>query len=1533
MCRTSDGRSASVYAVLNALDFTHAPVRAWFEAAFPDGPTRAQMAAWPAIHSGASTLLLAPTGSGKTLAAFLVALNRLMFTEPPSTPVQPPKWGRRPPKVRDQGRCRILYISPLKALGVDVERNLRAPLSGILRMAEKLNHPVRKLSVGIRSGDTPASERQSLARNPPDILITTPESLYLMLTSNARESLRGVETVIIDEIHALAPTKRGVHLFLSLERLERLRIPRKDVLLQPQPPLQRVGLSATQRPLEEIARLLSGGYVHEDTWVPRVVKIIDAGEKKALDIKIEIPAEKPAQPQVMTLESSTDGDHDIYLEPEPDGQAATRTSIWPLIHPRLVELIRAHRSTLLFVNSRRLAERLAAAINDLAEGEICLAHHGSLSKEARSSIEDRLKRGTLPALVATSSLELGIDMGAIDLVVQIEAPPSVASGLQRIGRAGHNVGATSKGVIFPKFRGDLLACAAVSTQMLEGQVEETYYPRNTLDVLAQQMVAIVGMEDIAEQELYTLVRSAAPFSELPLASFHGVLDMLSGRYPSEEFSELRPRLTWDRINGQLTTRRGAQRIAVVNAGTIPDRGLYGVFLSDSEKSHRVGELDEEMVFESNIGEVFLLGASSWRIEDVTHDRVLVSPAPGEPGKMPFWRGDRLGRTAELGRSIGKLAHRLSRMPDGEAKSVLIDDHHLESEAAHQLITYLREQEEKSALPTDRHLVLERFTDEIGDWRVVVMTPFGARVHAPWATAVSARLRAHTGLDIDTMWTDDGMAFRLLETDRCPEPEIFFPGADEVEELVTKEVGQTSLFAAHFRENAGRALLLPKRSPGRRTPLWAQRRRSSNLLEIASKYSSFPIILETYRECLRDIFDIDELKKILQAFARRQIRLSVVDTKAPSPFAASVLFTYVANFIYDGDAPLAEKRAQALAIDHTQLQALLGAEELRNLLDPDVIEEVERTLLRLNSKYLVHHRDAIHDLLIQLGDLSSAELKERVRPELRNQLENWIHTLASDRRIIQIQIAGTSRWAAVEDAARLRDALGIVLPPGLPEAFLEPGPDPLTELIRRYARTHTPFRARDCCERFGVGIQTIETRLKQLEEQERVVSGAFLPRGTTIEWCDTDVLQRLKRRSLARLRAEVEPVHHSSLGRFLPEWHGLHQPQANLDAVLNSVELLQGAPLPASDLDTSIMPARVKGYRPMDLDELCAAGEIIWQGIEPLGLRDGRIALYLADRFAELSPPPIPAEGELCQLLREIFSTNGAQFFSDLASRTGRYPQDIADALWQLVWAGEVTNDTLRPLRARLGSPHRTHHRPSTRITRGFRSRRKGPEGTEGRWSLLPSRTLVSVTDTARRTAQAHQLLSRHGVLTREAASSEIPSGGFSSIYPILKAMESAGKIRRGYFIEGLGATQFALPGAEDRLRGYRDPPPDDEPSLYMLAATDPANPYGAALAWPHRTDGIRAQRTAGAQVVLSGGQLVGYLGRSETALLTFGSEQDGGYQALASALSGRVKSGARSFQLISKIDGSAPNTHPISSFLQKLGFRKTTKGLLLRLAQ
>jgi ATP-dependent Lhr-like helicase len=1448
-----------------------------------------------------------------------------------------------PPEPRQ--RCRVLYISPLKALAVDIERNLRAPLAGIANRAAARGDLYDMPAIAVRTGDTPAAERARFQRDPTDILITTPESLYLLLTSNAREVLRSLDTIIIDEIHALVPTKRGAHFALSLERLEQLRGAAS--------PLQRIGLSATQRPLDEVARFLGGvqarhvsglrpqdsgpSVANDEAQSPvlspdtifRPVTIVDTTARKKLDLSIEVPVEDMAR--IGEAEAIPSG---------PAAQGAVRTSIWTAIHPRLLELIRAHRSTLIFVNSRRVAERLAAALNELAGEVLVRSHHGSLARPQRIEVEDRLKAGLIRGLVATSSLELGIDMGAIELVIQIEAPPSVASGMQRIGRSGHTIDAASRGVIFPKFRGDLVACAAVTRAMHDAHIEATRYPRNPLDVLAQQIVAMVSMDAWNVDALFDTVRRAAPFADLTRGVFDGVLDMLSGRYPSDDFADLRPRLTWDRLQNTVTAREGAKRVAVINGGTIPDRGLYGVFLSGERgPGARVGELDEEMVFESRVGETFLLGASTWRIEQITHDRVLVSPAPGEPGKMPFWKAEAAGRPLELGRAVGALVRTLAEMPPAAAVERLVQRHDLDAQAAENLVRYVADQIKATGVaPDDRTIVVERCRDELGDWRICVLSPFGGRIHAPWAMAVVERARAETGLDVETMWTDDGFVVRFPETEEPPDPKLMVPAADEVEALVVRQLGGTAMFAAKFREAAGRALLLPKRRPGGRSPLWQQRKRAADLLSVAARFGSFPMVLEAYRECLRDVFDIPSLVDTLRRMERREIRVVTADSTVPSPFAAALLFGYVANYLYDGDAPLAERRAQALSIDQAQLRELLGEAELRDLLDADAIADVEAELQQLQADRRARTVDGVHDLLLRLGDLTIDEIGARSLVEAPHAAEQLIR----GRRALSVTLAGEPRLIPVEYAARYRDGLGVPLPTGLPESLLAPVPQAALDVVRRYARTHAPFTAAELAARYGLGRSMVEASLKELSGAGRVLEGDFRPGGTGREWCDPDVLQTIRRRSLAKLRHQVEPVEPAVLGRLVTTWQGVVRRRTGLDALLDAIETLQGAPLVASILETEILPARIEGYDPADLDALTAAGEIVWAGLEPLGERDGRLAVYLTDHVARLRRPVAltdlpPRELAIVDHLR----ANGASFFAAMHEAAGGgYPGETVDALWSLVWSGVVTNDTLHALRAYTRPPERRTRkaRAASAVAprRSFRSRRLAPPTAEGRWSLVSDRIGAEISATEAATALAQQLLSRYGVLTREVAAAEGVTGGFSGVYQVLKALEDAGRLRRGYFASGVGATQFALPAALDLLRALKDAP--EEPEVVVVSATDPANPYGTILKWPDAatSEGGRGPtRTVGSLAILVNGSLAAYISRGARQMLVFLSEDEPARSTVARALAGRLAQLSRSEPnrlalLIGEINGVPAPEHPLAPYLVEAGFSPSAMGLQMR---
>ncbi|HUR18295.1 MAG TPA: DEAD/DEAH box helicase [Acidimicrobiales bacterium] len=1440
---------------MGALDRFSPVAQAWFRSTF-EAPTPAQEQGWDAISEGRSALVLAPTGSGKTLAAFLWALDRLLTSPSPA---------------EEARRCRVLYVSPLKALTHDVERNLRAPLAGIAMEAQRVGWEPSPVSVATRTGDTPARDRRAIARHPPDILITTPESLYLMLTSAARSVLASVELVIVDEVHAVAATKRGTHLALSLERLERL------VAQAAGAPPQRVGLSATQRPLEELGRFLGG---RDSTGEFRPVTVVDAGTRKPLDLRIVVPVEDMAElgrPIVRLapgwgphpdggvateFTAGEDGRAELPVLSGPGaGDPETHTSIWPSVHPVLLDLIRAHRSTLVFVNSRRLAERLSARLNELAGEELVRAHHGSIAREQRLEIEDALKAGKLPALVATSSLELGIDMGAIDLVVQVEAPSSVASGLQRVGRAGHGVGQPSKGRIFPKFRGDLVVASVVASRMRAGLVEETVVPRNPLDVLAQQIVAMLAVEELTVDAVADVVAGAHPFAGLTREALEGVLDMLAGRYPSDQFAELRPRIVWDRAAGTLRARPGARMLAVTSGGTIPDRGLFGVYTPGPDGT-RVGELDEEFVYESRPGENFLLGATTWRIEDITRDRVLVTPAPGQPGKMPFWHGDQIGRPFELGRAIGAFLGEVDQWSDER----LAGECGLDPLAVRNLRAYLEEEREATggALPTDRQLVVERFRDELGDWRVCVLSTFGARVHAPWALAIEARIRDRLGVEVQAIWSDDGIVVRLPEAEDAPPVDSVLLDPEEVEELVVAQVGSSALFASRFRENAARSLLLPRRRPGSRTPLWQQRQKAADLLGVASGYGSFPVLLETYRECLRDVFDLPALISLMTDVRSRKVRVVSVDTALPSPFASSLAFSYVASFMYEGDAPLAERRAQALTLDRRMLAELVGSDELRELIDPTALAELEAELQALDQRRWARSPDAASDLLRRLGDLSEAELDARCDRAHAGQLRR-------ERRAIDVRIAGEARLVAAEDAGRYRDALGVSPPPGVPDAFLEPVPDALEQLVRRWARTHGPFTPAEPSRRFGVPLHLVESVLGRLASAGNVVHGDFRPDGTEREWCDVEVLRILRQRSLAALRREVEPVAAEALVRFLPAWQGVGLEGGGLDRTFQVISQLQGLAIPASVLESEVLSSRIRNYSPALLDELLVAGEVMWLGAGPLGQADGKVVLLLrGSPLVRALPAGTGPRGDEHERLREVLGRRGACFFRDLAG-PGTDDATTLESLWDLVWAGEVTNDSFAPLRA-LGGRRRPGaggkgggtaapgRRPRPRL--GHLSA-LGPPKAQGRWSLV-DRTGNAASATEAAAALAGVLLDRHGVLTREAVRGEGVAGGFAGIYPVLRAMEEGGRIRRGYFVAGLGGAQFALPGAVDRLRTARDesaliepaegsgasrPLPASRSVGLLLAATDPANAFGLCLPWP--APGLK--RVAGAHVVLVDG--------------------------------------------------------------------------------
>lgn len=1468
-----------------------AATRRWFDDSF-DGPTSVQEKGWPHIVDGRNALLVAPTGSGKTLAAFLAGIDRLGGLN-----------DERVPGVR------ILYISPLKALVYDIERNLRAPLVGITRIAEQLDMPFRPADVAIRTGDTPRRERQRQAKEPAEILVTTPESLFLILGSKAAETLRTVETVIVDEVHALAPGKRGAHLALSLERLE---------AITPAPP-QRIGLSATVHPVSDVARFLGGD---------KPVEIVDCSARPALDLSVRVPVPDMQNPPTLSTEQMQGGSILGALYSREVGTPQPERGIWPSMYPRILAAIRENRSTIVFVNSRGLCERLAHKLNELAEEELVRAHHGSISHEKRAEIEEGLKSGEIRGIVATSSLELGVDMGAVDLVLLVESPGSVARGLQRVGRAGHGVGEVSVGHIYPKFRGDLLESTVVASRMLDAKLDAIKVPTNPLDVLSQQIVAMCSQAPMTVDEIHALVRRAMPYRELSRGALEAVLDMLSGRYPSSDFADLKPLLSWDRSSDTLSPRRGAAMVARMNAGTIPDRGAYGVHLG--EDGPRVGELDEEMVFETKAGDNITLGASTWHVEMITRDRVIVTPAPGESGRLPFWRGDGPGRSIELGKAIGTFLRKLGRMSEPRARAWLIENTPLDELAANNLAAYVADQKDAAGvLPTDRSIVIERFRDELGDWRVCILTPFGARIHAPWAMALQRILGAQSGYEIQVMYTDDGIVLRFADAEELPGADVLIPDPDDVEDLITEQLAGTSLFAGLFRENAVRSLLLRRRRPGQRSPLWAQRLKAQNLLATVQRYPSFPIVMETYRQALADVFDLHALKQLLGDIRSRSIAVDDVETRSASPFAKSLVFAYVAAYLYEQDAPLAERKAQALTLDRTLLHELLGQAELRELIDPDVLGQLEDELQFLTPERHAKDADDVHDLLRRLGDLSDAEIEMRATGDPRR----WLDELRDQRRAVQIRVAGEMRWIAADDAALYRDALGATPPPGLPDSFLQPVDQPMQALLRRYARHHGPFLTVEPSGRFGLREALVAEVLASLEQQGLLERGEIRPGGAEREWCDVEVLRRLKRRNLASLRDEVAAVDTATLALFLPRWHGIGGDAKGMDRLREVIGQLQDLPLPWSLLSSTILPGRVPGFRIDMLDTLAAGGEIVWVGRGAAGTKDGRIAVYLRDQCRDLLDPPeeLADPDPLHTAILDCLQHNGASFLIEIgefvASRGIEFAnRELGAALWDLVWSGHITNDTFAPLR--------DLSRTAPRRARGA----GGPIVGGGRWALVSGLIPQVGNSTKRALARARLLLDRYGIVSRKCAQHEELPGGFASVYKVYRELEEQGRVRRGYFVDGLEGAQFAYAGAIDRLRACREQAEERDhdvsiDDISILAALDPANPYGSIVPWPAvaNPDASRPRRVGGAWVLLARGRPVLYAARRGRHLLTFPDtirEEPGVLEAAIEALRFLPKERSRGMLVIEKVDGVAIGDSPIAESFRSAGFAKDYRGLI-----
>lgn len=1560
-------------------------VAGWFADVFA-APTPVQEQAWEAISGGANALVVAPTGSGKTLAAFLWALNSLVEREGQTAlPLS-----NEPSREGAHDGVRVLYISPLKALGVDVENNLRAPLNGIARTAERLGLEVPDITVGVRSGDTPQAERARQVRKPPDILITTPESAYLMLTSKAAGILKTVDTVIIDEIHALAGTKRGVHLALTLERLGLIA-----------GEFQRIGLSATVRPLSAVANFLGGD---------RPVDIIAPPAKKHWQLDVHVPVEDmsdlPTPEQGSPIgEATVDDPLGITEGPQDalrlyaqrgetntqggvgDSALPTAKSIWPFIEEELYAEVMEKRSTLVFVNSRRTAERLTSRLNELyaqehdpeslspatrrdpaqlmkqvdvagkAPAVIARAHHGSVSKDERALTETMLKEGTLKAVVATSSLELGIDMGAVELVVQVESPPSVASGLQRVGRAGHSVGAVSHGSFYPKHRADLVQSALTVARMEEGLIEEMHSPRNPLDVLAQQTVAAVvasasagTSEGLEADAWYDTVRRAWPYKDLAREVFDSVLDLVSGVYPSTDFAELKPRVVYDRVTGVLTPRPGAQRVAVTNGGTIPDRGMFGVFLVGTGEAgsapRRVGELDEEMVYETRVGDIFTLGATSWRVEEITRDQVRVTPAPGHTGRLPFWNGDSAGRPYELGKALGAFRREAFSDPSVVRGA--------DENARRNIAAYLQEQNEATGLiPDEKTLLLERFTDELGDWRVLLHTPFGRPVNAAWALAVGQRVAERTGMDAQAVAGDDGIVLRLPQGEADPDAALFLFDADEIADIVTEQVGNSALFASRFRECAARALLLPRRNPGKRAPLWQQRQRAEQLLDVARNYPSFPIILETVRECVQDVYDLPALTEVMRELAHRRIRIAEVTTEQPSPFASSLLFNYTGAFMYEGDSPLAEKRAAALALDPALLAKLLGTVELRELLDGSIIAEVHAQLQRTTPERQARTTEEVADLLRVLGPIPVEEFGAHATVPLRA-----LDALGA--RIMRVRINGREHLAQALDAPLLRDGLGIPVPPGIPaqQATIT---DALDQLISRWARTRGPFVARDVQEAFGLSAAVTHSTLSGLDS---ILAGHYRQGVEEQEYCAAEVLKVIRSRSLAAARAATQPVSPAAFGRFLPDWQqvaavGRRPVLRGVDGVFAVIEQLAGVRMPASAWESLILPARVGDYSPTMLDELTTGGEVLIVGAGKAGSNDPWIMLLPVDYAAQLAPQVSAEEAGLSLLqtqLLEALQGGGSYLISDIQSQLSGTVEEVREALWGLVEAGLVSPDSFAPIRAHLAAggragraAHRARRRPTRsrlRMGRTSFAQAHNASGSPtapdvvGRWSL----SVRAASDaTSRSIAHGEAWLDRYGVLTRGSVVAEDVLGGFALAYKVLSGFEESGKAMRGYVIEGLGAAQFSTPAVIDRLRGVDDSPDvtgwpsgTREPQAYVLAATDPANPYGAALSWPTTDAGesaARPTRAAGALVVLMDGLPVVHLTRGGRTLTTFfnalpeGIERTEVLAAVLAGLNELVAAGHLSKVVIEKANGRPIFDSKLGGELRALGAALTPKGV------
>ena len=1663
----------------SGLELFSAPVRHWFADAF-GAPTAVQAEAWQAIARGENALVIAPTGSGKTLAAFLWAIDALMG-EKARVAEAGEKWVRG---------VRVLYVSPLKALGADVDRNLQGPLSAISELAAvesaRRGAKAPEIRTAMRTGDTPADERRKIARNPPDILITTPESLYLMLTSAAREALRTVETVIVDEVHALAGDKRGAHLSLSLERLD-------DLL---EAPAQRIGLSATVRPREEVARFLGG---------TRPVTVVSTEAPPSLDLSVRVPVrdmtavpafggfagagdgtrQRGAGPRRAPVENAWKSDRALRAvmaegaspAPHPDSRLGS-SSIWPHIEAAILDEVLAHKSTIVFVNSRGLCEKLTARLNELyakrlgldaphsevagfwaaaGSGEatafgddavrgvptgsdamrgapgasfrsdigsttalvtepavvIAKAHHGSVSKEKRLQVERELKAGELPCVVATSSLELGIDMGSIDLVLQVAAPPSVASGLQRVGRANHQVGGRSQGVIFPRTRVEVIDAAVMAEGMEAGAIESTRLVRNALDVLAQQTVATVAMapDGLPADDWLACVRRSACYADLGRRSFEGVLDMLAGRYGSGEVAEFAPRILWDRETGLLTPRPGSQRLAVTAAGTIPDRGMFSVVLPEGDARQgrrRVGELDEEMVMESRVGDIIALGTSTWRIKEIGADRVIVEAAPGRAARLPFWHGEAIGRPYETGRARGALVRALdggiaraaerdeapeARSEENAMAPALRDRltaDGLDEDARCNLAALIEAQRAcTGAVPTDRRLVVETCPDETGDMRVILHSPFGRRVHEPWALAVAHRVTTALGFDPQAVASDDGIVLRVpAAEDALPGSDLFRFDSDELESIVRERVGFTALFAARFRECAARALLMAPTAPGKRAPLWQQRLKGGQLLEAARREEDFPIVLEALRECLQDVFDLSALREVMDGLASGSIKMSEVRTAAPSPFAAPLVFGYLGEHLYEGDLPHAERQASLLSVDPALLGELLGTGAVEDVLDTEVVARTVAELQRTADGWKARGAEGVADLLRELGPLTVEEIAVRTEG---GEVAVLLADLEAAHRAFSAVISGEKRWAAADDGPRLSAVLGIVAPLWAQrEGKLS---RPLDGLAARFARTHGPFDSEEAACTLGVGVALAAESLERLAAEGRLV------RLGPDRWADGAVLARLRSRSLARAREAVRPVPANAYVRFLLDRQGIARAGeptlAGIDGVAQVIAQFEGVALPMEQWEREVLPARVPDYRPAMLDELIAAGEVLWAAstvgeAHPISFfpTDSPLAPLPVDAQAGVAEVSAAEPGELEDpsldaIVRHVLVAQGPLTFraltdgaAQLAGPVARTDREVAEALQRLVWKGEATSDGLGfPRAGGLAAaasasaaggqtPPPSRRRASSRRGRSLhsearRAARAAVVGRQvastafdaalaGRWSALaPS----GQSSTVQAVALVESLLDRYGVVTRDIALAAGVPGGLSVLYPVLRAMEEAGDLARGMFVEGMGPAQFAQRETVEALRAFARPADTSAPaSLVALPADDPACLFGVGIPWPEvvweavgeapavdsALVAARPARREGALVVIADGSPVLWAAPRLKSLLAFSADEkllEAAVAALVASVRAALKregaSAARRKIVVEHFNGRDVLATPAASWLQSAGLVRLPDGFRL----